>query len=204
MFSSTVGTLANLFGLLVGMAGAILSYDAYKKSRALKTVSWNDLQIATKHIWKDLKKIQFTPDIILSPDPKGGIVGYMISKFYDNDIFTNIGHARRKGMARSVSFSDANYIVLHTNKWEVAFSKQVIEMDGKSDLKVLIVDDFVLSGDFNIELVDLLLSAGYQRQNIIVCCVAVTTVAIQSEKAPKFYWKVVDNEDFYFPWGKAE
>lgn len=204
MFSSIAGMLVNLFGLFVGMVGAVLSYDAYRKSRALKTVSWNDLQIATKYIWKELEKIQFTPDIILSPDPKGGIIGHMISKFYNNDIFTNVGHAMRKGRAQSMTFSDTSYIVLHTNKWEVALSKQIIEMDGKSDLKVLIVDDFVLSGDFNKELVDLLLSAGYQRQNIIVCCVAVTAVAIQSEKAPKFYWKVVDNEEFYFPWGKAE
>lgn len=204
MVDSVIGMLVNFFSLFVGMIGAVLSYIAYRKSRSLKTVSWNDLQIATKYIWKELKKIQFTPDIILSPDPKGGIVGHMISKFYDNDIFTNIGHAMRKGRARSVSFSDTSYFVLGTNKWEVALSKQIIEMDGKSDLKVLIVDDFVLSGDFNEELVDLLLGAGYQRENIIVCCVAVTTVAIQSEKAPKFYWKVVDNEDFYFPWGKAE
>lgn len=204
MLNSIAQTLVGILSLIIGMAGAILSYDAYKKSRALKTVSWNDLQSATKFIWKKLKEKNFTPDIILSSDPKGGIVGYMISKFYKDDIFTNIGHATRKGMKRAITFSNTSYTVINTNKWEVGLSKQIIDINEKKDKKILIVDDFVLSGDFNMELIDLLLKSGYQKENIIVCCVAVTNVAIQSNKAPELYWKAVDNDDFYFPWGKAE
>lgn len=204
MINTIIQNLASFLSLIIGMIGAVLSYDAYKKSRALKTVSWNDLQSATKFIWKKLKESKFTPDIILSSDPKGGIVAYMISKFYDNDIFTNIGHATLKGIPRVITFSDTTYAVIETSRWEVGLSKQIVDMDGASNKKILIVDDFVLSGDFNTKLIELLHNAGYNRKNIMVCCVAVTKVAIESKKAPDFFWKIVDNNDFYFPWGKAE
>lgn len=66
----------------------------------------------------------------------------------------------------------------------------------------MIVDDFVLSGDFNSKLIEVLLSLGYKKENIKVCCLAVTRVVISSDKAPDLYWKVVDDKEFYFPWGK--
>lgn len=34
--------------------------------------------------------------------------------------------------------------------------------------------------------------------------IAVTKVALDAKKAPNYHWKIVDDKEFYFPWGKAE
>lgn len=200
----TVNIVIGIISLLIGMIGAILTYKSYLKERALKNVSWDDINAGTKFLWKKLYKHGFIPDLFISPDPKGGIIAHLLSQFYDCNIFTDVGYAIYKNSTLADSFSEENYTIINTNRWKVFLSKAIQDMPNKENKKVIIVDDFVLSGDFNAQLSERLISYGYSKENIIICCIAVTKVAIRSEKAPNFYWKIVDDEDFYFPWGKAE
>ncbi|MBR5714374.1 MAG: hypothetical protein IKX58_06275, partial [Clostridia bacterium] len=180
------------------------TYVAYSKERTLKQISWSDIQNGIRYIWKEFRKLKFKPDIILSPDPKGGILAYLLENLYDDSIFINIGQAVKKGTYPSALHVKENHTVISTNRWEVFLSKEIETVAKKDSIKVLIVDDFVLSGDFNYQLLEKLTEIGYKKENILVCCLVVTRVAISSAKAPDFYWKIVDDEDFYFPWGKAE
>lgn len=199
-----VSIVIGIVSLLIGIVGAIFTYKAYSKERTLKTISWADIQNATKYIWKKLNKIYFKPDMMISPDPKGGIVAFILAQFFDYSILVDVGQAFRKDANSNEIYNNECYTVVHTNRWEVILSKQLEKQENKENIKILVVDDFVLSGDFNFKLIELLLSLGYKKDNIMVCCLAVTKVAISSNKAPDLYWKVVDDEDFYFPWGKAE
>jgi len=199
-----VSILLTIISLVIGIIGAIFTYRAYSRERALKSISWSDIQNGTKYIWKGLRNLGFTPDIMISPDPKGGIIAYQLSQFYDEDIFIDVGQAKRKNSTTPHISSKNYHTVICTNRWEVFLSKEIEDIIDKEQKKVLIVDDFVLSGDFNSYLFDFLEKMGYKKENIKICCLAVTKVAISSDKAPDFYWKIVDDEDFYFPWGKAE
>jgi len=68
---------------------------------------------------------------------------------------------------------------------------------------ILIVDDFVMSGDFLEALKKQLVEAGVVASRIRSASIAVTRVAIRNHKAPDYYWWTADDDDFYFPWGKA-
>lgn len=199
-----VSIVVGIISLIIGIIGAIYTYKAYIKERALKTISWDDIQNGVRYIWKKLKKIEFVPDIMISPDPKSGIIAFTLAQYFDKDILIDVGQAFRRESTVSQMFSDECYTVVKTNKWKVLLSKQLECIQNKENVKILVVDDFILSGDFNTKLIDFLIQQGYKEENIIVCCLAVTKVAISSAKSPNYSWKTVDDEDFYFPWGKAE
>lgn len=199
-----VNIVLAIISLAIGMVGAIYTYKSYLKARTLKTISWTDVHNGTKYIWKELRHLHYNPDVMISPDPKSGIVAYMLTKFFDYDIFVDVGQAMRKSASISMMDAPEHFSIISTNKWKVLLSKQLEHMKEKENVRILIVDDFVLSGDFNSQLTEWLKNQGYKEENIMVCCLAVTKVAISSAKAPDLYWKIVDDENFYFPWGKAE
>lgn len=59
-----------------------------------------------------------------------------------------------------------------------------------------------MSGDFLEKLVNVLIQNGFTEDKIITSCLATTDVAVNSEKAPTFYWKQFPNIDIYLPWGE--
>lgn len=196
--------IISVVGFIIGLIGFYLTIDSLKKNKALKSVSWNEIQNATRFIWKKLKGDNFVPDIIISPDPKGGIIAHILAEYYDNKVIILIGYAELSRNNSSGLVSDDNFTVISTNKWKVRLPTAVESIKPKEKIKILIVDDFVLSGDFNKHMYESLITLGYNRTNIKDCCVAVTQVAISAKKEPKYYWKIVLDSDFDFPWGKAE
>ncbi|MEU0546775.1 hypothetical protein [Micromonospora sp. NPDC005979] len=68
---------------------------------------------------------------------------------------------------------------------------------------ILIVDDFVMSGDFLAGLRARLVDEGVAADRIRAASVAVTRVARKNHKSPEYYWWLADSDDFFFPWGRA-
>lgn len=197
IFSELIGFV----GTVLGAVGVVLTISSNKKNRKIKNVTWSDIHSATKFFWKKLKHENFTPTIIITPGQKGGIVAKMISDFYKEDMPILSGFLERVGKE---SVEDENYLTFSTTKWHIHLPISIETHKNKESVKVLIVDDFVMSGDFLHTLKNKLIELGYLNSNIYACAVAVTKVAIDSKKGPDFYWKVVDDKDFDFPWGKAE
>lgn len=198
---SITGTVVGILGFGFGVWGVILAIESKKANRKIKNVTWSDIHAATKYFWKKLKHENFTPTIIITPGQKGGIVAKMISDFYKEDMPILSGFLERVGKE---SVEDENYLTFSTTKWHIHLPISIETHKNKESVKVLIVDDFVMSGDFLHTLKNKLIELGYLNSNIYACAVAVTKVAIDSKKGPDFYWKVVDDKDFDFPWGKAE
>lgn len=159
------------------------------------------IQSATKYFWRKLQYQKFKPDFIVTPGQKGGIIAQLIRDFYENDIPIFSGFLNIKG--REV-VKDENYLTLSTTKWNVHLPISLKTFKQKNKIKLLIVDDFVMSGDFMHLLKEILLELGYLEQNIYSCAIVVTKVAMDANKGPNYHWKIVDDKDFYFPWGKAE
>lgn len=199
--NNIISQLVGVSGTLLGAWGVALTIISNKKNKKLKTVTWSDIQSATKFFWKKLNHKKFEPTFIITPGQKGGIIAQLISDFYENEIpiFTGFIEKRDKKQVE-----DDNYLTLLTTKWCVYMPISLKTCKEKDKVKLLIVDDFVMSGDFLYQLKNTLLELGYLDQNIYSCAIAVTKVAIDANKAPNYHWKVVEDKDFYFPWGKAE
>jgi hypoxanthine phosphoribosyltransferase len=179
----------------------VLTIDSNRKNRKLKAVVWSDIQSATKFFWKKLNRKKFEPTFIIAPGQKGGIIAQLIDDFYEEEIPILSGFLETKDKEQ---VEDDNYMTLKTTKWYVHMPISLKTCKQKERVKLLIVDDFVMSGDFLYSLKNQLLELGYLEKNICSCAIVVTKVAKDANKAPDYYWKVVDDKDFYFPWGKAE
>ncbi len=198
---SILGTVVGILGTGFGVWGVVLAIESKKANRKLKDVTWSDIHAATKYFWKNLKNKKFTPTMIITPGQKGGIVAKMVSDFYTDEIPILTGYFESVGK-KPINYE--GYTTFHTTKWNIHLPIAIQEYKNKQTAKLLIVDDFVMSGDFLHNLKNELTNLGYLDSNIYACAVAVTKVAIDSKKGPDFYWKVVDDKDFDFPWGKAE
>lgn len=198
---SILNELVGIAGTAFGVWGVMLTISSNRKNRKLKTVTWSDIQSATKFFWRRLQYQGIKPDYIITPGQKGGIIAQLIKDFYKDDIPILTGFLKTE---TKESVKDENYLTLSTTKWNVYMPISLKEFEEKDKIKLLIVDDFVMSGDFMYLLKNTLLELGYLEQNIYSCAIAVTKVAMDANKSPSYYWKVVDDKDFYFPWGKAE
>ncbi|MCX4363070.1 MAG: hypothetical protein OSJ74_06790 [Clostridia bacterium] len=198
---SIISEIIGVIGALLGAWGVVLTIISNRKNRKLKTVTWSDIQSATKFFWSKLNHEKFIPTFIITPGQKGGIIAQLISDFYDEKIPILSGFLENKDNKK---VEDNGYLTLSTTKWHVHIPIVLKTCENKKNIKLLIVDDFVMSGDFLYKLKKELLELGYIEQNIYSCAIAVTKVAIDAKKSPNYHWKVVEDKDFYFPWGKAE
>lgn len=93
------------------------------------------------------------------------------------------------------------YKVLTTKKWQLLIP-ELLFSDTKK--KLLIVDDFAMTGDFLFILKDELIKYGYKPYNIKSITIATTRLAIENNTAPDLYWRKNADSNFFFPWGKAK
>jgi len=191
-----------IFNTFIGAFGVVLTIYSIRKNRKLKSVTWEELHIATKIFWRKLNHKKIVPTFIITPGQKGGIIAQLISDFYDEEIPVLTGFIEPKNKERIPA--DDSYLILTTSKWYVYMPIYLKNYEQKDTAKLLIVDDFAMSGDFLCKLKDALLNLGYLEENIYSYAVAVTKVALDAKKAPNYHWKIVDDKDFYFPWGKAK
>jgi len=196
---NTISFIIGILGTMLSAFGIYLTIRSNIQTRKSKTIDWSQLQNAAKFLSKKLKK-DFKPDLIITPGQKGGIISQLIIDDLDLEIPIYTGYLMSKDLSLSNNLS-ANYILLETTKWNVFLPKSLEE---STDANILIVDDFVMSGDFLYKLQERLISYGHAPEKIKSCSVATTTVAIQTKKAPSYYWKIVNAEDSYFPWGKVK
>lgn len=198
--------IINIIGVISFIVSVISLFYAYiieQKNKKIRSINWTDIHIATKKFWKSLKHENFTPSYIITPGQKGGIIAQVFSEFYDIDIPILTGFIL-PNIVRHKDLKDEQYLVIKTTKWYVYMPNIIKTTTNKSNMKILIIDDFTMSGDFLFNLKKELNNLGYKPQNIRSCSLAVTSVAQNTKKAPDYYYKEVEDSNFYFPWGKAK
>lgn len=191
-----------VFGI-ISIIGVYLTIYYGRKSiqleRARKKLEWSELQSGTSDLGKKVRN-EYNPDIILTPGLRGGIIAKLILNVFDTNIPTFVGISFWKNNQGGIT-QIKDYFRIETKKWDVYIPNGVLEF---TDKRVLIIDDFAMSGDFIDRLKDLLVSKGFTQANIKTLSVATTKVAISNHKAPDYYWLKTEDDDFYFPWGKAK
>jgi hypothetical protein len=60
-----------------------------------------------------------------------------------------------------------------------------------------------MSGDFLDSLKQVLVDSGVSNDRIRSVSIATTKIAVKNHKAPDYFWWHAEDDDFFFPWGKA-
>jgi len=197
-------------GLLIGLLGIILSFIFHTKARKAeketieaikenKSLSWSELQAGSSDLCKKFRK-DFTPDIILTPNLRGGIISELIKDQFEKHIPVFTGQIFWKKTSVHTPEIPDNFQI-KTGKWILYIPQSICAF---KESKLLIVDDFAMSGDTLWGIKEKLIDHGFREENIKTVSLVTTKVAIDNSKEPDYFWRVNESSDFYFPWGKAK
>ncbi|MBC6611683.1 hypothetical protein H8B15_12160 [Hymenobacter sp. BT507] len=165
-----------------------------------KKLDWSDVQACANDLGDKIKQDNFIPDLIFTPGLRAAsFVSLLETEFNNINIPTFVGLSFWKASTFNSSFV-SNYERIETNKWEILIPEAMLRL---TDKKILIVDDFAMSGDFILLLKQLLIDKGYKKEYIKTATIAVTKVAKANKKCPDYCWIETNDNSFYFPWGKA-
>ena len=197
----------DIFNIIFGISTiiALLStiYYGHKSSKLekqRKKLDWTDLQSCANDMGKQLKKSGFKPDILFTPGLRGATFANLIQNEISEKTPVYVGLSYWKETI-PVCESKEGYILLETNKWYVLIPKLLLS---QKDKKILIIDDYVMSGDFLQSMIKILTDSGLDKNNIQSMAVATTKIAIENHKEPNYFWWTTIDSNFYFPWGKAK
>lgn len=198
MITEILNAASFIIGTALSAFGIWQTYKGNKMQKASKTIDWTQVTLASKALSKLIPK-KMNPDVIICPGQKGGIFAQLLAEELGIEVPIYTGFTIDRDTTLDQDLIN-DYVALHTSKWNVFLPKSIESLQGKN---VLIVDDYVMSGDFLQQIKEHLVSNGLANTEILSCSIATTTVAISTRKAPDFYWKIADADACYFPWGKA-
>lgn len=193
--------LAIIFGIttIIGVYLTIRygqKFSELEKQR--KTIHWTDLLISAKELALQMKK-EFVPDVIITPGTNGATFVNILKNEISEDIPVLVGMNFSKS-EKMTSIKMSDMLLIETSKTISYIPKYIMKF---KDKKILIADDFAMSGDFINQMKSYLVKKQFKEENIKIMCIVATKIAIQSNKSPDYYWTISDDSNFYFPWGKA-
>lgn len=194
----------NVVSLSIGAVGIIATtyfgYENYRINRKLRSLDWKDVVLGARDLASEIRK-EFKPDLIYAPDPRGGIVAFLIRDSLGSFVPVLAGATFWKSEFGSVPAWEG-FIVAETNKVHLMVPKASV--GGEESAKLLIVDDLAMSGDGLNEIISLFVREfGFDRANIKTCTLIASETAIKTGKAPDYFWRQAASYDFFFPWGRA-
>jgi len=140
------------------------------------------------------------PDLILAPGSRGAILAELILNKFNRNIPAVTGISFMEFTAKPMPLIRDYFVFSIAKGWNIYIPSAINEF---KDGKVLIVDDFCLTGEFFQGLRAFLVSQGFRAENVRVFCAVITKVTQAADRAPEYYHVVTDDDNFYFPWGKA-
>lgn len=197
----------NYAGFAVGLIGAVLTIYYARRANAIsearRRLGWSDLVAASDDLADRItNELGRSPAAILTPGLRGATISNLLARDLPGDPPTFVGISIWISPNEpAVQINERQYFKIDTEKWHVYVPRAVLDIPRDED--ILIVDDFAMSGDFQIKFKGELVKRGFSAGKIHSVAVAVTKVAIANHKAPDYYWFVTDADEFYFPWGKA-
>lgn len=191
-----------LAGLFIGVVGVVATIYYERKSARLdklrKRLEWPDLQAAANDLGQQIKR-ECTPAAIVTAGLRGATFANLLASEFVGQPPVYVGISTWKEGQHSEVLTDG-WFKLETSKWMVTIPRTPVRYKSGT---ILIVDDFVMSGDFMQLLKQTLVKAGVEVDRIRTVSIAATKVAVKNHKAPDYYWWLAENDDFFFPWGKA-
>jgi hypoxanthine phosphoribosyltransferase len=184
---------------LVAFALAIWqTVRAEQLDRRQRDLDWPRFRSTVADLAKSVDRSGFVPDFILALSDRGAIVAHLVAR-----------ELRKQVPIIVLGYLDGpeSKLDLPGHK-KLTRSKNVFYLPEAlretKTLKVLLVDDFVMSGDGMACIKEELLAIGYPPEHLVSGAVVATRIAIANKKGPDHYGRETRDFDFYFPWGRAQ
>jgi hypoxanthine phosphoribosyltransferase len=193
MWSVILGITTVLgFGLAVWQA-----MRAEQLNKRQRDLDWPRFRNAASDLARSVDRSGFMPDFILSISDRGAIVGHLVARELRRQIpIITAGY-----LDQVAKFSIPGFLTLDGTK-AVTFLPE--GLSGLKDKRVLIVDDFVMSGDGLLRVKNQLLKYDFAEDSIRSGAVVATKLSIANNKGPDFFAREARDFDFFFPWGRAK
>lgn len=197
-FDITLSGILTIIGLGLSVVGVYLTLSGNKKIKDSKTIDWTQIHVGARYISKMVVKDKFSPDFILAPGPRSSIIGQEIANILNEEIPVITGYVSKDSIFEKKI--DNDFVVIQANQWYLYLP---ICIKSLNDKNVLIVQDWIMSGESLVQIKKALFNLEYKEQQIRYCTIAVTQVPLKRKHRPNYYYKLVDPDECYFPWGKA-
>lgn len=184
---------------VIGFALAIWqSIRAEQLNRRQRDLDWPRFRSAASDLARAVDRSDFVPDVILALSERGAMVAYLIARELHHQVpIITAGYLNAPGDVVDLP----GFTALRGTKATVYLPERIDEL---GDRRLLLVDDFVMSGDGMATVVRTLTEAGYPAERIRTAAVVATRLSIVSRKGPDFRAREAHDFDFYFPWGRAQ
>jgi len=180
------------FGLAIWQA-----MRAEQLNKRQRDLDWPRFRNAASDLARSVDRSGYMPDFILALSDRGAIVGHLVARELRRQIpIITAGYLDREDTA-----SMPGFLTLSGTKTTTFLPEGLRDM-GKS--AVLLVDDFVMSGDGLARVRGQLLEYGFEPDCVRSGAVVATRLAIANKKGPDYYAREAKDFDFYFPWGRAK
>jgi hypoxanthine phosphoribosyltransferase len=187
---------------------AELEAEREKLEKESNCVRWRDIYGAATDLSNKLRENGFIPDFIFALSPRGAIIAFCLTEKIGNDnipIISGITQWVEGGQQSLSNYPNftANYDDFTNGDGEaqIYFPKSIYQIDGKSDKRILIIEDMARTGSSLRSSKKRFIDNGFNANNIKT--MSLVTPEINRREAPDFVWWVVTSNDMYFPWGQV-
>jgi hypoxanthine phosphoribosyltransferase len=186
--------LTTVFGFGLAVWQAMRAEQLNKRQRDL---DWPRFRNATSDLARSIDRSGFMPDFILSISDRGAIVGNLVARELRRQIpIITVGY-----LDQADKVSIPGFLTLCGTKATTFLPEGLRDL---KDKKVLLLDDFVMSGDGLLRVKNQPLEYGFAAECIRSGSVVTTKVSIANRKGPDFFAREAWDFDFFFPWGRAK
>ncbi len=198
----TIVEIASISVAVLGIAltTAVAVYygrENRKLQRERISFTWDELYTGARDLAKKVRG-GFVPEIVLAISVRGATVaGIVVLEF---DIGLPLFTCIQDDLNARFSFQPFDHTLIQTRKWSIYIPNA---LRAHADKRILIVDDFAMSGDLLDAVRRQIIEFGFREQSIKAATLVCATDAIGGHKAPEFYWHETPTHRFYFPWGQA-
>jgi hypoxanthine phosphoribosyltransferase len=167
-------------------------------NRRERDLDWPRFRGAASDLARAVDRSDFMPDVILALSDRGAIVAHLVARELRTQVpIVTVGYLSTADKTVELP----GYVPLRGTKSTVFLPGRLHEQSG---WKVLLVDDFVMSGDGLSRAREELITQGFDPGRIRRGAVMATKLALANRKGPDFFAREARDFDFFFPWGRAE
>jgi hypoxanthine phosphoribosyltransferase len=183
-------------------AGAIVSIyfglEARKLSKRRISFNWEELHTGSRDLARQVRRSRFIPDLIISISVRGATVAGIVTLEFNSSV--PLLMCIQEDKSAPFRFRPGDHVVVESDKWRIHLPEALL---AHNDKKLLIVDDFTMSGGTLAAVRQELEMRGWGSKNIRTATLVCTAQANDLGKGPDFYWWLAESHIFYFPWGVA-
>jgi hypoxanthine phosphoribosyltransferase len=200
----TVGIVGFVWGIVTYVYSTRKSARLYKE---LRRITWDEIRLASRKLRKNIER-SFHPSVVFAPCRRGAAIANLMFDTEEN-ILLHVGIRIDKRTKNAKEFAKSrtdDWKIVETGKYYHYIPLSLINLLSKDKTaKLLILDDYAMTGDSLKGIVDLLLNNGVEQDNLRTAALVCTAGAWDGKghKVPDFWWLKTTYDEFYFPWGKA-